>query len=372
MSRAAVLLRAPRAAAHSSAVRWRTRRWPDRSRLFVLGDELGWSLDDDAEYVSSVAREAGYPLGPAAWARSARSQVVFHTSHFAALDPLWTRSSHRLGTSYFHGRPGTPGFPEFDRAYEALCREPGRLARIHVTHGEMEELVRSAGVDPERVHRIPLGIDLPRFPVANAERRAASRASLGIADDAFVVGSFQKDGVGLGDGFEPKLVKGPDALIESLGLAHERIEGLVVLLTGLARGYVRRGLERRGVPHVHRLLPDRDALARAYHALDAYVVASRQEGGPKGVLESLATGVPLVTTRVGQAEDLVRDGENGLLVAVDDVDALAAGVVRIAREPALGSSFRAAGRATAEATSNAALAPRWRALLEGFAGRADG
>jgi glycosyltransferase involved in cell wall biosynthesis len=365
MRRAAALVRA-------SARRLRSRSWPDRSRLFVLGDELGWSLDDDAAYISSVARGAGYRLGPPAWARSSRRQVVFLTSHFAALDPLWTRSSHRLGTSYFHGRPGTPGFPEFDRAYDALRRDPPRFARIHVTHGEMEELVRSAGVDPVRVHRIPLGIDLPRFPLADEESRAVVRASLGLPGDAFVVGSFQKDGVGLGEGHEPKRIKGPDVLVEALALAHERLDGLVVLLTGLARGYVRRGLEERGVPYVHRLLPDRDALARAYHALDAYVVASRQEGGPKGVLETLASGVPLVTTRVGQAVDLVRDGENGLLVDVDDIDALAAGLVRIADAPDLAATFRPAGRATAEATSYAALAPRWRTLLEGFAERGDG
>ncbi len=368
MRRATALLRPARA----SAIRWRSRRWPDRSRLFVLGDDLGWSLDDDAAFISSVAREAGHSLGPPSWARSTRRQVVFLTSHFAALDPLWTESSHVLGTSYFHGRPGTPGFPEFDRAYETLARHPARLDRIHVTHGEMEELVRSAGVAAERIHRIPLGIDLPRFLLVDEERRRAARVALGIADDAFVVGSFQKDGVGLGDGLEPKLVKGPDVLVEALALAHERLGNLVVVLTGLARGYVRRGLEERGVRHVHLLAPDRDALARTYQALDAYVVPSRQEGGPKGVLESLASGVPLVTTRVGQAVDLVQDGENGLLVDVDDVEALAAGVVRIAGDPGLVAAFRSAGRATAEATSYAALAPRWWGLLDGFAPRGDG
>ena len=93
-----------------------------------------------------------------------------------------------------------------------------------------------------------------------------------------------------------------------------------MLLTGPARGYVRRELERRSVPHVHRLLPTRDELTTAYHALDAYVVASRQEGGPKSILESMATGVPLVTTRAGQAPDLVVDGENGILVDVEDAD----------------------------------------------------
>lgn len=364
--------KAARARAGAAAVRARTRRWAPRSHLFVLGDALGWSLDDDATYISAVARDAGYALGPPAWARAARHQVVFHTSHFAGLHPLWTGSSHRLGLSYFHGRPGTPGFPEFDRAYEALRRDPARISRVHVTHAELEELVLSAGVERDRVHRIPLGIELDRFPLADAERRAAAREELGIPHDAYVIGSFQKDGVGMGDGLEPKSVKGPDVLVEALALARERLGDLTVLLTGPARGYVRRGLEERGVPYVHRLLPDRDALARAYHALDAYAVASRQEGGPKGVLEALATGIPLVSTRVGQAPDLVRDGENGILVDVDDAGALAAGLVRIAADTALVAAFRAAGRATAEETSYDALAPRWRALLDGFAERPDG
>ena len=48
-----------------------------------MGDALGWALDDEAAYVSGVARGAGYRLGPAGWARTARRQVVFHTSHFA-------------------------------------------------------------------------------------------------------------------------------------------------------------------------------------------------------------------------------------------------------------------------------------------------
>ena len=89
----------------------------------------------------------------------------------------------------------------------------------------------------------------------------------------------------MGDGDEPKAIKGPDVLVEALAVAHGELERLVVLLTGPARGYVRAELERRGVPYLHRLLPDRDGLTTAYHALDAYVVASRQEGGPKSVLE---------------------------------------------------------------------------------------
>ena len=67
---------------------------------------------------------------------------------------------------------------------------------------------------------------------------------------------------------------------------------------------------------------------RAITRIDAYVVASRQEGGPKAVLESMACGVPLVTTRVGQAIDLVQHGVNGWMSAPEDANHLAAGLWR--------------------------------------------
>src|SRR4029077_1388467 len=98
---------------------------------------------------------------------------------------------------------------------------------------------------------------------------------------------------------------------------------LLVLITGPARGYVAAGLERIGVPFTHVLLPDLDAVARAYRAIDLCLVTSRDEGGPKAALESMASGVPLVTTRVGQAADLVRDGVNGWLLDVGDAEGLA-------------------------------------------------
>ena len=171
------------------------------------------------------------------------------------------------------------------------------------------------------MHRIPIGIDVETCSrSARAETRAAARRALGLPESAFVVGSFQKDGVGWGEGLEPKLIKGPDVLLAVAERLRERVPELAFLVTGPARGYVRAGLERLGIPHRHVLLPDVDAVAQAYDAIDVCLVTSRDEGGPRAVLEAMATGVPLVTTRVGQAVDLVRHGENGWLVEVEDVD----------------------------------------------------
>ena len=48
-----------------------------------------------------------------------------------------------------------------------------------------------------------------------------------------------------------------------------------------------------------------------YRASDLYLITSRSEGGPLSLTESWATGVPVVSTRVGMSADYIRDGENG-------------------------------------------------------------
>src|SRR5439155_13036148 len=116
-------------------------------------------------------------------------------------------------------------------------------ARAPVSHRAMEELVLGAGIGPGKVHLIPIGIDLAAFPLRDAASRAAARRALDLPESAFVAGSFQKDGVGWGEGLEPKLIKGPDVLLAALERLRERVPELHVLLTGPARGYVVRRLE---------------------------------------------------------------------------------------------------------------------------------
>ena len=326
-----------------------------RGRLFVVGDRLGWSIDDDRTRLVATAHRLGYGVGPNALLRFRRRQAVFQHNHFNVLQPRWLDTSHRLGLSYFHGRPGTPGYPEFDRAYEALRAHAMRVDRVQVTHTEMHELVVGAGVPAERVFKIPIGVDLEHFPLG-APRQT----------EKFVIGSFVKDGVGMAEGLEPKLLKGPDTFVAVVARVRERVPNLSVHLTGPARGYVRRALDELGIPYRHVLATTRRELGRAYQDVDVCLVASRQEGGPKSVLEAMASGVPVVSTRVGQAAELIADGENGLLADVDDLEALAAAVQRVHDDAHLRDSLRAAGRSSAEAHAEERLDPLWAQLLEGF------
>jgi glycosyltransferase involved in cell wall biosynthesis len=354
------------------AIGARTRAWPPFSRLFVAGDGHDWAIADDVRALCGVAAGLGVRVGPEDWVAAVRHQSVFHASQFGLFGSGWRREGNRLGVAYLHGRPGTPGMPEFDVCYDELRTRHTELERVQVSNRAMEELVLGAGIAPEKVHLIPIGIDLPAFPLRDAASRAAARRALDLPESAFVAGSFQKDGVGWGEGLEPKLIKGPDVLLAALERLRQRVPELHVLLTGPARGYVVRGLERLDVPYRHALPAGRDGLAEAYRALDVYLVASRDEGGPKAVLEAMASGVPLVSTRVGQAAELVQDGANGFLVETEDAEGLAARAAETAQAPQ--EQFEQmvrAGRETAERTSYEALLPRWRELLTGFVAMED-
>ena len=97
------------------------------------------------------------------------------------------------------------------------------------------------------------------------------------------------------------------------------MDDIFVLLTGPSRGYVKNRLICAGVPFVHNYLKHSDDIASYFSASDIYLVTSREEGGPKAILEAMASGVPLICTKVGMAPDVLIDRQNALLIDVEDV-----------------------------------------------------
>ncbi|OQX15357.1 MAG: glycosyl transferase family 1 [Desulfobulbaceae bacterium A2] len=240
------------------------------------------------------------------------------------------------------------------------------MQRVQVSCSGMETLVLESGITPDAVFRIPIGINLDLFAPPMEAQRHAVRAELGLPESATVIGSFQKDGVGWEDGLEPKLIKGPDVLLQTIERLNSEVKNLTVLLSGPARGYVKQGLSRLGIPFKHIFFKDYISLCRIYQALDLYLVTSREEGGPKSVLESMASGVPLVSTRVGQAVDLIQHGVNGWLADVEDVEGLTYWALRALSTASDLPAIRTAARRTAEANSYMVQLPLWREFFRGF------
>ncbi len=169
------------------------------------------------------------------------------------------------------------------------------------------------GIPKKKIVLIPIGVNTEIFKPSSLKNKIKFRKKLGFLDDEFVIGSFQKDGVGWSSGLEPKFIKGPDILVEVLKILSKKIK-IKVLLTGPARGFVKNKLDLNNIPYSHVYLNTQESISDYYKALDLYVVTSREEGGPKGILEGLSSGIPVASTDVGMARDLIKNNKNGILL----------------------------------------------------------
>jgi glycosyltransferase involved in cell wall biosynthesis len=309
---------------------------------YYITDGANWVIDTEGRYIAREIRsQFGINCQVLTNSRGLHRQLVhFGYQHlFTGGGYRVVHPSNRVVVTFFHGDASDPAFAP---AVSVLQSEMGRVSRLIVSCRLMAERATSWGFPPDKVTIIPIGVDLAIFRPPSPGQRDTMRASLGIRPGQVVIGSFQKDGVGWDEGLEPKLVKGPDIFLRVIGRLAKQIP-IFVLLTGPARGYVCHGLEQMGVPYRHILLGSYPEVTPYYYALDLYLVTSREEGGPKAVMESMATGVPLVSTRVGMAIDLIQDGLNGFLCAVDDVDSLTARTLQLIGDESLREQFRLGG-----------------------------
>ena len=108
----------------------------------------------------------------------------------------------------------------------------------------------------------------------------------------------------------------------------------------------------------------RDDVIRMLYAVDAAVLPSRWENFPHLVVEALAVGTPVIASAVGGVPELVRDGENGLLVPAGDVEALASAIRRLLEDEALRARLAAAAAPSVAALEPDVLHGRIEELLE--------
>jgi glycosyltransferase involved in cell wall biosynthesis len=92
----------------------------------------------------------------------------------------------------------------------------------------------------------------------------------------------------------------------------------------------------------------RQTVFELLRAADAVVLSSKWENFPHVLVEALAVGTPVVSTDTGGVGEIVRDGENGLLVPAGDTDAFAAAIRRYFAEPELRERLRAAAPGSVE------------------------
>lgn len=307
----------------SAAPDWLVAGLTRRSPPWVFVTENAeWSIRHDGEQTLAQLRRLGIPSRMTEFPYMVRDAVL----HFGSLNVFrpaarcWGSYGNKVVLTCFHGDYGIE--PAMDQRLDLVRRRASEINRLVVSNELMRERFLRWGFPSDRLRLIPVGVDLHSFQPSDEATKKAVRTMLGIPEHCHVIGSFQKDGVGWGDGHEPKLIKGPDVFCDVVESLATRLP-IHVLLTGPARGYVKSRLSRAGIGFTHHFLPEASRLPDFYAALDLYLMCSREEGGPKAVSESLASGVPLVATKTGMAADLaVENPAWPWLCDVGDVDAL--------------------------------------------------
>ena len=340
-----------------------SQSWEPFSHLIIKNDGADWVLSSIAKEMSLLCNKIGINVIDERYLYNAKKQCVYYTSKYEAL-LYWKEPSHRIAFPYYHGDPSAN--VTFKTMFDNLRKHHNKIHRIQVSHSQMEKLILDTGIDHKKVFRIPISIDLDLFKFNDSDKKKNIRDRLGIPQSAVVVGSFQKDGNGMGEGMEPKLIKGPDVFLKTMEVVKTKVPELFVLLTGPARGYVKAGLEKLATPYKHICLSDYTEIGDYFQALDLYIVPAREEGGPRAILESMASGIPLITTRVGQAIDLVKHGENGWMVNVEDAEGLAYWAKYVIENTGSIGDILKKGRDTAEENCYEAQIPLWTSFMKGF------
>jgi glycosyltransferase involved in cell wall biosynthesis len=291
-------------------------------KIFLISEAASWSIHEDCRNIQRESERLGHPKAAISYIPiGLRKKVI----HFASENTLLSQDS--IKDTKIHERID-PSNKTVLTWFHISAQDAPRLHLIPLLNDRIDIVHTSSlstrkklidhGLREEKIATVPLGIDLDFFRPAAPNEKELLREKLGIPRDRTVIGSFQKDGNGWGEGLEPKLIKGPDVFcsaVEELAKQHP----IHVLLTGPARGYVKRRLEKAGIPYTHSFLRNYLEIPRYYRVLDLYFVTSREEGGPKALLESLASGVPIVSTRVGMAPEVIEEGINGFCVEIEDV-----------------------------------------------------
>lgn len=317
--------------------------------------------DDVALY--DIAKRDGHDLG--AYRRMYRlfrklRPAIVHTRNLSALESQLIAALAGI-SNRVHGEHGRDSYDLYgqNKKYNLLRRliRPFVSHYITVSRDLHDWLIATIGVAPERVSQICNGVDNLRFhpspsphlpnplPLAG---EGANESRCDTWQPLPPVGFFQPDSIVIGSVGRMVAVKDyptlARAFLRLLELAPELRERLRLLIVG--DGESRATCLELLKPHQQLVwLPgERSDIPELMAAMDLFVLPSLGEGISNTLLEAMATGLPVVATRVGGNPELVVENVTGQLVPSADIEAMAQALLIYVRDPVLRANHGTAAR----------------------------
>lgn len=318
------------------------RRFAAQGHAVRLG---GWSEGEPRVHRSpegvEISTHPGYRLGRLGrWDVRWLAPMMLH-SLFAPepdilhvhVDPnlMWLRGRAKI--LHLHA-------PAVDVSAPAYARLLGRAdAVVACSEYVRRQFLKTSGWDARRTFHVPNGTDLDRFQPASLAEKTRSRTNLNLDHSSFVVmyvGAIVEE-------------KGPLHLVKAFDRLSLQFPGARLVVAGSGRLWGNMDSSRKGL-NSYEALVRQDATERVLllgdvphaampgvmRAADVVVVPSVcEESFSMAALDGLATGLPVVASRVGGLPELVEDGRNGILVPPGDEGGLSAAILRLAGDPEL-------------------------------------
>ncbi|RZI59237.1 MAG: TIGR03088 family PEP-CTERM/XrtA system glycosyltransferase [Rubrivivax sp.] len=298
--------------------------------------------------------------------------AIVHSRNLAALEvqlPAWAaRVPVRI-----HGEHGRDvgDLDGRNRAYQRVRRfyKPFVSHYIALSRDLGDYLTGPVGVPPARVSQFVNGVDTTRFqrqqaePIPGCPFDPASHWLIGTVGRMAPV----KD--------QLMLTRAFIALIgQSADLPDLRARARLVLVgDGPLRAQCQALLDEAGLGDLAWLPGERTDVPAVMRGLHVFALPSLAEGISNTILEAMASGLPVVATEVGGNADLVTPEVSGLLVPAADPEAMAAALLRLARDPARAAAMGEAGRARVEEDfSMRAMVGRYQGLYDTLRGHNAG
>lgn len=277
--------------------------------VYIVIEDADWVIKHEATQIKDYAKNIKIKI--------TRSHIGIRDSiiHFASINQLLTshsirvpHKSNKVVVTWYHVVKG-------DIRVKLVSEADKFVERWHTSCTNSKKNMIDLGIEESKIEIIPIGINLNVFKKNKSSLQCKYKDIDG--EKLIIIGSFQKDGAGWGSGMVPKMIKGPDIFCDCIEELSKHFN-ILVLLTGPARGYVISRLKKSGIRFKHQYLKHPNQIVDFYNACDLYLITSREEGGPKSLLESMACQVPVISTKVGMSIDVLNNNINGVIVDIED------------------------------------------------------
>ncbi len=208
-----------------------------------------------------------------------------------------------------------------------------RFSRIDAWLTQLEYLAQNVKdrtrFDPEKIHVVPLGIELETF-TANSDR-SSIRSKLNIPVESPVLGLIGR--------FDPK--KGQLFTVRAFARIREKVSDALLVMVGdvtqnEGEAYmdaVRREITAHHLEDSALIRPFTQDVAEYYQCFDVFALPSQKETAGTVLKEAMACGLPVIATDAGGPPEIVDYGKAGMLYTPGDTDAFVRETVRLLSDP---------------------------------------